>query len=380
MDVYEAGQLRAGEHENQSDQESAPATVSAADGPRWKTWLQRLTIVRPLWALYRGYSRRSGPLLSAGIAYYLLFSLVPVTFLTLRITGHFMDPATAEEHLEQTFETYVGPGLASLFTSIAMSDSSRWGTVALMIACGVLLYGATRLVLRLQAAFNLMWDIRVMPSGFSYRRLLSRLLLFSLLLIPSAILLISVGLESGIPALQGLAGGGVLIDISQGILAFLVSWGVLILVFAILPDIRVSMKDCWQGALLTAVLLAVGTRAFRAYILWADSPKYASTLGAVLALVVWADFMAMIILLGVRLNKVLYQLSGKTVQPYDYAVVLDDPVLATINDVNPEDWERLYTGASGVVRRGAARTAGKTASPPPVPVSPPSDGGGPDDS
>ncbi len=35
----------------------------------------------------------------------------------------------------------------------------------------------------------------------------------------------------------------------------------------------------------------------------------------VVALIVWADFMAIITLLGVRLNKVLYQLSGKTVQP-----------------------------------------------------------------
>mgnify|MGYP001289193717 CR=1 FL=1 len=41
---------------------------------KWKIWLQKIAIVRPLWALYRGYSRRNGPILSAGIAYYLLFT------------------------------------------------------------------------------------------------------------------------------------------------------------------------------------------------------------------------------------------------------------------------------------------------------------------
>lgn len=328
---------------------------------KWKIWLQKIAIVRPLWALYRGYSRRNGPILSAGIAYYLLFSLAPVTFLTLRIAGYFIDPATAEEQMRQALETYVGPGLASLFSSIIIqSEASAWGTEMVIIGGAILIYGATRLIVRLQASFNIMWDTRVIPTRFSYRRLLSRLLLFSLLLIPSAVLLISVALNSGIPVLQGRIGHGILADVSQGVAAFLVTWGVLTLVFAILPDIRISMRDCWQGALLTAMLCTIGTRLFGALMFWSDSPKYAGAVGAVLALIVWADFMAIIVLLGVRLNKVLYQLSGKTVQAYEYAMVLEDPLGLGADELNPDDWVRLYSGASGVVQKGLARTERKT--------------------
>jgi membrane protein len=341
-------------------QESGGVRPAADSGPKWKMWLERLAIVHPLWALYRGYSRRNGPLLSAGIAYYLLFSLAPLMFLTLRIVGHFVDPATTDE-LQRTLETYVGPWLASLFASvIVQSRASGWGTATTIVGSAMLLYGATRLIVRLQISFNIMWDIQIRPRGFSYRKLLSRLLLFSLLLIPSAVLIVSIALQSGIPLLQGLAGSGILVDISQGVAAFLVSWGVLILVFAILPDIRVSVRDCWQGALLTAVLCAIGTRAFNALLFWSDPPKYVGLVGIVLALIIWADFMAIIILLGVRLNKVLYQLSGKTVQAYEYAVVLQDPVGLGADESNPDDWVRLYSGASGVVQKGLARTAKKT--------------------
>ena len=345
-------------------------------GAKWKLRLQKLAIVRPLWALYRGYSRRSGPLLSAGIAYYLLFSLAPITFLTLRIVGHFVDTAgTPAEHVRATLETYVGPLLASLFTIvITQSAASGWATTSTIIGSALLLYGATRLVVRLQVSFNIMLDIRVLPRGFSYRKLLSRLLLYSLLLLPSAVLIVSVALESGIPLLHDLVGQGTLIDISVWVVAFLIIWGVLMLVFAILPDMRVSVRDCWQGALLTAVLCSIGTRLLGVFILWSDKPKYVGMVGAVLALIVWADFMAIIVLLGVRLNRVVYQLSGKSVQPYEYAVVLEDPVGFGVDELNPDDWARLYSGASGVVQKGLARTARKADSD--VTSEPPQEGPG----
>ncbi len=328
-------------------------------GAKWKNRLRRVAIVRPLWALYRSYKLRNGPLLSAGIAYYLLFSLAPLTFLTLRIVGHFIDPATPEE-LQRALETYVGPWLADLFTGIiSQSGASGWGTATTIIGSAMLLWGATRLIVRLQVSFNIMWDVRVRPRGFSYRKLLSRLLLFSLLLIPSAVLLLSIVLQSGIPLLHGVLGQAISAVISQWVVAFLASWGMLTLIFSILPDIRVSVRDCWQGALLTAILCAIGTRGFNAFLAWSDPPKYVGLVGMVLALIIWADFMAIIVLLGVRLNKVLLELSGKNVEAYEYAVVLEDPTGLGVDELNSEEWARLYSGASGVVQKGLAKTARK---------------------
>jgi membrane protein len=323
----------------------SPVAEAAESGPKWQVWLERITLVRPLWALYRSYSRRNGPLLSAGIAYYLIFSLAPLTLLTLNIVGRFVDPADAAARFQQALELYLGARLSEVLADLVVNYSQGSGQNRMaLISAGILLYGATRLIVRLQTSFNIMWDVRVKPSKFSYRRLWSRLALYGLLLLPSAILLVALALNAGVDVLGRVIGSGIIADVSQGVIAFLVAWGVMTLVFAVMPDIRISVKDCWQGALLTSALLVVGTRVFGAFMMWADNPKYAGPLGSILALIIWADFMAVITLLGVRANRVLYHLTGKVVQPYEYAVIVDETQTLGIaaTEMDKDEWARLY--------------------------------------
>jgi membrane protein len=326
MNADEHGPSEAGNRQKTVHQTSVGSWAKPSHGRR--AWLKSIATVRFSWALYRGYSRRGGSLLSAGIAYYLLFSLAPLTFLTLRIASQFVDPAAAAGQLRATLTTYLGPELADLFVGLLIRLSSpSWTAQTVIIGGALLLYGASRLVVRAQTAFNIMWDIRVRPTRFSFRRLLSRLLLYSLLLIPSAILLAATVLFSGSPLLGGLIENGFLLDVSQMVMAFLFSWTMLMLVFALLPDVRISVRECWRGALLTAALCGLGTRLYGAFMFWSDNPRYVGSVGALIALIVWADFMAIITLLGVRLNKVLYETGGRTIQPYEYAVLVEDPGL-----------------------------------------------------
>ena len=340
---------------DETDQQSAGVSAAADWRAKWRNRLQRVAVVRPLWALYRGYSRRNGSLLAAGIAYYLLFSLAPLTFLTLRIVGHFVDPIAAAGQLREILTTYLGPELADLFLSLLIRSSSPgWATQTAIVGGLLLLYGARGLVVRTQIAFNVMWDIRVRPSRFSLRRLLSRLLLYGLLLIPSAVLLFAVALQSGSGLLSAVVGHGFLLDVSQWVAGFLLTWGLLILIFTVLPDIRISPRDCWKGALLTAVLCALGTRIYGAFMLWNEQGL--GSVGALLALLIWADYMAIIVLLGVRLNRVTQHLSGKAVQPYEYAVLVEDPLLLGAAELDADDWARLYGGASGILKRSRSRS------------------------
>ncbi len=115
---------------------------------------------------------------------------------------------------------------------------------------------------------------------------------------------------------------GPLLGLAETIIPFLLAWGALIIIFAILPDIRMSWRDCWLGALFTAVLCALGTWLFGTYLSWSSSQKYAGSVGALIALIVWVDFMAIFTLLGVRLNRLLYERRGKTIQPYPYAALI----------------------------------------------------------
>ncbi len=297
-------------------------TPGSPDRPK-KAGLEGIPVVGPVWSWYRGYTRRNGALLSAGIAYYGLFSLAPLLLLTLQVTGLFIGESTAQEELSQTLEAYLGPYLADLFSSVLFQLQGRGSSTFAVIGVLLLIYGATKLFLRLQASFNIMWDIQVRPTRFSFRRVLSRLFAFVLVLAPTVVLVISLVLNASISWLEGITDtSGPVLGLADKIIPFLLAWGALIIIFAILPDIRMSWRDCWLGALFTAVLCALGTWLFGTYLSWSSSQKYAGAVGALIALIVWVDFMAIFTLLGVRLNRLLYERRGKTIQPYPYAALV----------------------------------------------------------
>ena len=300
------------------------APNSVATGSPGRTGLEAIPIVGPVWAWYRGYGRRNGSLLSAGIAYYGLFSLAPLMLLTLEISGLLIGESTAQEELAETLEAYLGPYLADLFSSVVLQLQGQGSSMTLaVIGVLLLIYGATKLFLRLQASFNVMWDIQVRPRRFSFRRVLSRLFAFALVLVPTVILLVSLVLDASISWLEGITGtSGPLLELADTIIPFLLAWGALVIVFKVLPDIRISWRDCWLGALFTAVLCALGTWLFGTYLSWSTSQKYAGSVGALIALIVWVDYMAIISLLGMRLNRTIYERRGKVIQPYEYAALV----------------------------------------------------------
>lgn len=335
-------------HDSPEPEGEAPSEVSKGAGsllsvPNPKGRIDKLPVVGFVWNLYRGYSRRNGPLLSAGIAYYALFSMGPLLLLTLQITGRLFGSASPAPPTELigVLADYVGDDMAAMLGSIAayFMDTAGSTTFAL-ISLGVLLYGATRLFVRLQASFNLMWDVRVVSREFSIRRLLSRLLVFGLILIPTVLLVVSLILGSAIAWLEHLVdGSGILISIAQTGIPFVVSWLALITIFVVLPDIRLHLRDCWFTSLLVAMAWAVATRFFGMYLTWTGSAKYAGAIGALVGVIFWVDVLAIVTLVGVRFNRAIYLWRGKTIQYYDYA--------APITELPDVDLPRRPSDSSG---------------------------------
>ena len=285
--------------------------------------IDKIPVVGFVWNLYLGYTRRNGPLLSAGIAYYALFSMGPLLLLTLQITGRLFgngQPAP-EVRLAQALSEYLGPDMAAMLSTVVKQTTSSTGsTTFAIVSLGILLYGATRLFVRLQVSFNIMWDVRVVSREFSFRRLMSRLLVFGLILIPTLLLAVSLVLGTAINWLQDLLDrADFLVSIAQAVIPFLICWLALITVFVVLPDIRLRIRDCWFTALLIAIAWSVATRFFSIYLSWTGSAKYAGAIGALIGVIFWVDVLAIITLVGVRFNRAIYVWRGKSIQCYDYA-------------------------------------------------------------
>jgi membrane protein len=303
--------------------EGSNGVGSLINVPDPKGAIEKMPVVGFVWRLYRGYGRRNGPLLSAGIAYYALFSLGPLLLLTLQFTGRLFGsgPPPAEARLADLLSQYLGPTLAAMLSSVvAQTTSSTGSRTFAIVSVGILFYGATRLFVRLQVSFNIMWDVRVVSREFSFRRLMSRLLVFGLILIPTILLVVSLVLGTAVAWLEDLTGhSGIVIDVATAVIPFVVSWLALVTIFIVLPDVHLRVRDCWFPTLLVAMAWAVGTRFFGIYLTWTSSAKYAGAIGALMGIIFWVDVMAIITLVGVRFNRAMYLWRGKALVFKDYA-------------------------------------------------------------
>jgi membrane protein len=290
-------------------------------------FIYRIPIVGFFWALYRQYSRRNGPLLSAGIAYYGIFALGPLVILTLQLSAHFLGngPPPAPVRLADALQHYAGDEMAGMIAILLTYFTGSRSYTFAFVGLAFLLYAAAKLFVRLQASFNTMWDVTKASSGFSWRSLLSRLLAVGMILVPTALLLVGLILGTAFSWLSNLlGGGGFLVQLAQVVIPLLVTWLALLVIFVVLPDVHLSWKDCWFTSLLVAMAWTIATRLLGMYLAWSGSAKYVGTIGALVALLFWVNIMTIITLVGVRLNKALYLRRGKELRPLRFAALVPE--------------------------------------------------------
>jgi membrane protein len=145
-------------------------------------------------------------------------------------------------------------------------------------------------------------------SGFAPKRLKSRLLSLSVILVIGFLLLVSLVISTALAAFSDyldwiLPGLPIILHIVHLTFSFGFTTVLFAMMFKILPDNPVEWQDVWLGAAVTALLFTVGKHLISLYI---GSSNMASTYGAAGALIVvlvWVYYSAQILLLGAEFAK-----------------------------------------------------------------------------
>ena len=288
------------------------------DGPQAKPKLSFLRIIE---ATIRNFLDRDGFFLCAGIAYYGLFSIAPLLLLTVSIAGFFVGAQKAQTEIAETLSVYMDPQVSVVMGKLLQQMSNRASTTGTVIGVLFLVYGATRLFMRFQRSFNAMWGVRPTDEGSALQLLRARLLTFSMILLPAIILFAAVLLSTGATWLhdQGLVPWEQ--ELLETVSPLLVIWvGISIMMLA-LPDVRLSLRDCWATSLLAGLACYGTTRVFGLFMAWSTNSTSTgvTAVSALMTLIVWVNVIAIILLSCVSLTRVLYEAKGKTIQPYEYA-------------------------------------------------------------
>ena len=266
--------------------------------------------------------------LAAALAYYTVFSLAPLVIIVLGIAGFIFGQDMVGDYLLVQVQDLVGESGAEVFqTIIENGNQPSTSLAATAIGIATLLFGATGVFGQLQDALNTVWGVTPKPGqGFLRvieKRFTSLTMIFGigfLLLVSLVISAILAGLDSYI---QGILPGAV---IASHIITFVVSFGVITLLFAmiykVLPDVDIEWRDVWVGAAATALLFAVGKFALGFYL---GRQSFGSTYGAagsILIILLWVYYSAQILLFGAEFTQVYAKRYGSKIVPDKDAIPL----------------------------------------------------------
>jgi membrane protein len=246
--------------------------------------------------------------LGAALAYYTMLSVAPLLVIVTTIAGLIFGQEAAQGQLVQEMTDMVGPqGATAIQAMLKHAYHPTTGIIASIIGVIVLLLGATGVFVELQDSLNTIWGVTTQAAGGVWGFIRTRLLSFVMILVFGFLLLVSLVLSATLAGLGHYLSGAHPTFLFQA-LNFLVSLAVVTVLFALifklLPDVHVSWKDVWIGAIVTGVLFTIGKFLIGLYL---GNSSLGSTYGAAGSLavfLVWVYYSALILFFGAEFSQV----------------------------------------------------------------------------
>ena len=266
--------------------------------------------------------------LAAALAYFTVFSIAPLLIIAISVAAFFFGEEAARGQIVDQIQGLMGPeGAAAVESMIANANQVQGGLLAIIIGIVTLLSGASGVFGQLQDALNTIWEVAPKPGQGVINFIRARFLSFSMVLIIAFLLLVSLVVSAGVAA-----AGTYVADIAP-ILAvlwesinFLVSFGVITLLFAaiykVLPDVKIAWGDVWIGAAVTALLFTIGRTLIGLYLGNAAVGSAYGAAGSLVVLLVWVFYSAQILLFGAEFTQVYTRRYGSRIRTSDFAVPL----------------------------------------------------------
>ncbi|MFT4196352.1 MAG: YihY/virulence factor BrkB family protein [Pseudoxanthomonas sp.] len=241
---------------------------------------------------------------AAALAFYALLSLAPLLVILLWITASLMPSAQAA--LLGQVGQLAGPQAQQVADTVVANASRRpdvgsltglWSTLLLFV-------GATAVFAQLQRALNLIFEVDrsgrrpglldwLKKRVFSFGAVLG--LGFLLVVSMTAATILQVAF-AGLPSVLPVLGNGLTLAVYVVVFAFLYHY---------LPDRPVAWRQSVLGAVITSGLFIAGRHAIGLYLARADPGSAYGPMGALVLLVVWIYYAAVVFFAGALLTAVI---------------------------------------------------------------------------
>jgi membrane protein len=276
------------------------------------------------------WNNDKAPRLAASLAFAAIFSVAPLLIVIIAIAGTIIGLQNGghgshivEDNLIAQIRARAGAQAADAVRSIVTATFSKpsAGIFAQIIGWVTFVIGASGVFAALQDALNTVWHVTV-PKGHGFQTMIrDRIASFGMILVIGLLLLISVFLSTGLTIAsvhltQRLPFEGA--SLVFGTFDNIVSLGIVTVLFALmykyLPDAAIDWSDVWMGSVITALLFVIGQTLIALYIARSGIASAYGASGALLALLIWIYYSAMVLLFGAEFTKMYAQARGKSIE------------------------------------------------------------------
>ncbi|WOK06035.1 YihY/virulence factor BrkB family protein [Imperialibacter roseus] len=265
---------------------------------------------------------------AASIAYYTIFSMPAVLLIAVSVGAAFYEENKVQMELTNQISALIGSTSAAeiekMLEKVAIESSSN--SLAKTLGIVALIVSSTTVFISLQLSINRVWNVKAKPKRGVVKYIINRLLSLAMVISIGFIMLVSLLLESLLVILHDFLManlGGVSVYVVS-VFSFIVSLGIVSLIFAlmfkILPDAKIDWKDVWVGSLITAILFSLGKYLIGIYLGSSSITTAYGAAGSVVVVLAWVYYAAIIFLFGAKLTYSYAEIFNSKIEPKSNAV------------------------------------------------------------
>lgn len=272
------------------------------DNPRLKRIIERVQDSLP-YALVQRFIECDLLTQAASLAFFALLSLAPLLVLLLWLTASLYPEA--QDTLINQIGVLAGPQAETVANTVIRnaSDQPDIGSLAGIWSTALLFVGATVVFARLQTTLNLIFHTSDKALGGLMAWLRKRV--FSVGVVFSLGFLVVISTLAGTAVEVAFRDLPLLLPVAGNTVMMLVYTCAFALMYHYLPDRRVHWKQAFLGGLITAVLFLIGRWAIALYLAEAAPGSPYGSAGALVILLVWVYYAAMIFFTGALITAVI---------------------------------------------------------------------------
>ena len=315
--------------------------------PPEKTIFRKLPKI--LVATFKGFGEDNGLKLSASLAYYTLFSIGPLLLLLLSLVSIFYGQQATEGEVFDQLNGLLGADAAKqvqdIIKNISLSGQTNF---TLVIGIITLVVGATSIFIEIQDSLNMIWKLKAKPKKGWLAFIKNRLLSSSLIISLGFLMIVTLVVNGAIAALMDVIRqyfdsiAEILLYVINLIVTFVVITVLFGIIFKFLPDAKIKWKHVRTGAIFTAILFMIGRYLISLYIAQTATESTYGAAGAIVVLLVWIYYSAVILYIGAEFTQVYTEAFGGQIEPAEYAVhVKQTEVEKEVSKLPPQHKEEL---------------------------------------